>query len=129
MRVCSIGIVLAIYVVASACGPASQPVSNPTTPTPLTTSHIVTIDIAEVNGPYSFYPSPAAITRDQVVVWRNWDTVTHHLVFDDGSIDTGTLAPDTLSQPMTIGAAGNRSYHCTIHPTMVGTVVMTSSLE
>ena len=126
MRVSSIGILLAIYVAASACGPASQPDST-TAPTPQATSHIVTIDIAEVNGPYSFYPSPATIHRDQSVVWRNWDTVTHHLVFDDGFIDTGTLAPGTLSQPITIGT-GNRSYHCTIHPTMVGTVVVTSAL-
>ena len=28
--------------------------------------------------------------------------------------DTGTLAPGTLSQPITIGA-GSRSYHCTIN--------------
>ena len=128
MHVSSIGISLAICVAASACGPASQSASAPTTPTAPATSHLVTIDVAEVNGPYSFYPSPATIHRDQSVVWRNWDTVTHHLVFDDGSIDTGTLAPGTLSQPTTIGA-GNRSYHCTIHPTMVGTVVVTSALQ
>src|SRR5882672_3845405 len=113
MHVSSIGIVLAISVAASACGPASQTDSTPMAPTPPAISHIVNIDIAEVNGPYSFYPSPATIHRDQLVVWRNLDNVTHHLVFDDGSIDTGTLAPGTLSQPITIGA-GNRSYHCTI---------------
>ena len=62
------------------------------------------------------------------MVWLNADTVTHHRVFDDGSLDTGALAPGTLSQPMTIGV-GNRSYHCTIHPTMVGTVVVISALE
>src|SRR5436189_3510545 len=105
MRMSSIGIILAIYVAASACRPASLP--SPTAPTPPATSHIVTIDIAEVNGANSFYPSPATIHGVQLAVWRNWDNVTHHLVFDDGSIDTGTLAPGTLSQPITIGA-GNR---------------------
>jgi plastocyanin len=127
MRVSSIGMALAIYLAASACGPAKA--SGPTAPTPPATSHLVTIDIAEVNGPYSFFPSPATIQSRQIVVWRNWDTVTHHLVFDDGSIDTGALAPGTLSQPMSIGAAGNQSYHCTIHPTMVGTVVLTSAVD
>jgi plastocyanin len=97
-------------------------------PTPPAPAHIVTVDIAEVNGPYSFYPSPATIQIDQVIVWRNGDTVTHHLVFDDGSIDTGTLAPGTLSQPIPIGV-GSRSYHCTIHPTMVGTVVVHAASE
>ena len=108
MRVLSIGIVLAIYVATSGCGTANQPDFTPTAPTPPATSHVATIDIAEINGPYSFYPSPATIQVDQVIVWRNGDTVTHHLVFDDGSIDTGTLAPGTLSQPIPVGA-GNRS--------------------
>jgi plastocyanin len=127
MRMSSLGITLAIYGAAvSACGPARD--STPTAPTPPAPSHIVTVDIAEINGPYSFYPSQATVQPDQVIVWRNWDTVTHHLVFDDGSIDTGTLAPGTSSQPITTGA-GNRSYHCTIHQTMVGTVVATSALE
>ena len=128
MRVLSIGIVLAICVASSACGPASQLDSAPTAPTPPAPSQTVTIAIAEVNSPYSFYPSPVTIQRNQVIVWRNGDTVTHHVVFDDDSIDTGMLAPGTLSQPMTI-AAGNRSYHCAIHPTMVGTVVVNSASE
>jgi plastocyanin len=126
MRMSFIGIVLAIYAATSACGPAKG--SAPTAPTPPAPSHLVTIDIAEVNGPYSFFPSPATIQDGQIVVWRNWDTVTHHLVFNDGSIDTGTLAPSTSSQPMSIGL-GNQSYHCTIHPTMVGTVVVTSAVN
>jgi hypothetical protein len=50
MRVFSIGVGLAICVATSACGTASQPDFIPTAPTPAATSHIVTIDIAEVNG-------------------------------------------------------------------------------
>ena len=128
MRVSSIGIVLAICCGASACGPASQLDSAPTAPTAPAPSHTVTIAIAEVNGPYSFYPSQVTIQPNQVIVWRNDDSVTHHVVLDDGSIETGTLAPGTSSQPLTI-TAGNRSYHCAIHPTMVGTVVVNSASE
>lgn len=98
--------------------------SLPAAPTPPTNA-VVTIDIAEINGPNSFYPSPSMVNANQTVVWRNSDVVTHHVVFDDGSLDTGTLAPGTLSQPKTI-AAGTGTYHCTIHPTMVGTVVAAS---
>ena len=106
-------------------GPAAAQPSSPAAPTPPVAS-VVTIDIAEINGPYSFYPSPAMASANQTVVWRNSDLVTHHLVFDDDSIDTGTLAPGTLSQPETV-AAGIRAYRCTIHPTMVGAVVVASS--
>jgi len=105
-------------------GPAAAQPGSPAGPTPPVAS-VVTIDIAEINGPYSFYPSPAMVSANQTIVWRNSDTVTHHLVFDDDSIDTGTLAPGTLSQPKR-SAPGNRTYHCTIHPTMIGSIVVMS---
>ena len=91
-------------------------------PSPAAAPAALEIKIAEINGPNSFYPSPATVQADGTIVWRNVDTVTHHLVLDDGTVDTGTLAPGTTSQPETV-APGNRTYHCTIHPSMVGTVV------
>jgi len=125
MRMLSIGMLLATFVAVSACDTngANGPGSTPTAPTVLPPQ--VTIDVAEMNGPYSFYPSPIVVQSDQTVLWRNSDTVTHHVVFDQGSIDTGTLAPGTLSQPMAIGE-GTWSYHCSIHPTMVGSVTITA---
>ena len=124
MRMLSIGMLLATFVAVSACGTngANGPGSTPTAPTVRPPQ--VTIDVAEMNGPYSFYPSPVMVQSNQTVVWRNFDTVTHHVVFDKGSIDTGALAPGTLSQPMAIGE-GTWSYHCSIHPTMVGSVTIT----
>jgi plastocyanin len=98
---------------------------SPAAPSPAAPAPI-TIYVAEMNGPYSFIPSPAAVRSDQAIVWKNSDIETHHLVLDDGSIDTGTLAPGTVSQPETV-AAGTRTYHCTIHPSMVGTVVVTTA--
>jgi plastocyanin len=125
MRTASIGTLLATFVVASACSTdgANAPVSTPTAPSP--PAQVVTVDIAEINGPYSFFPNPVMVGSDQSVIWRNSDIVTHHVVFDQDSIDTGTLAPGTLSQPMAI-RAGTWSYHCSIHPAMVGSVTVTS---
>jgi len=125
MRMLSIGMLLATFAAVSACGTngANGPGSPPTAPT--VAPRQVTVDVAEINGPYSFYPSPLMVQSDQTVVWHNFDTVTHHIVFDQGLIDTGTLAPGTLSQPMAIGE-GHWSYHCSIHPTMVGSVTITA---
>jgi plastocyanin len=120
-------VLLACFAVA-ACG-TSDPQGNPLVgPTPPVPSRDFIIDVAEINGPYSFYPSPAAVASRQVIIWRNSDTVTHHVVFDDMSIDTGTLAPNTVSQPITVGP-GEWSYHCAIHPSMVGTVTVTTSVS
>jgi hypothetical protein len=50
-----------------------------------------------------------------------WGNITHHVVLNDKSIDTGDLAPGASSQPMAIAAVGGQ-YHCSIHPVMVGSV-------
>ena len=53
--------------------------------------------------------------------WNNTDSVTHRIVANDGSFDTGNIAPGASSPAMSVSADGAR-YHCSIHPTMVGVV-------
>jgi plastocyanin len=55
------------------------------------------------------------------VIWHNVDTVTHRVVFNDGEVDTGNIAPGAFSAEMGLVAPG--PYHCSIHPPMVGTAV------
>ena len=93
---------------------------NPSTPTP-SIPGVVTINVVAVNGAQSFSPNPATLPAGQMVVWHNVDNVTHHVVLNDRSVDTGDLAPGTSSQPMVIGAAGGQ-YHCSIHPEMIGSI-------
>jgi plastocyanin len=62
-----------------------------------------------------------------MVVWRNVDRVIHRVVLNDGSLDTGDLAPGASSQAMSINT-GSGPYHCSIHPSMVGTIVAASSM-
>jgi plastocyanin len=93
---------------------------NPIAPTS-TTSGVVTINVVAVNGAQSFSPNPANLPVGQMVVWHNVDSITHHVVLNDQSIDTGDLPPGASSQPMAIATAGGQ-YHCSIHPVMVGSV-------
>ena len=98
---------------------------NPVSPTP-STPGVVTINVVAVNGAQSFSPNPATLPTGQMVVWHNVDTITHRVVLNDQSVDTGNLAPGASSQPMAIGAAGGQ-YHCSIHPVMVGSVNQATS--
>lgn len=93
---------------------------NPSAPT-ANTPGVVTINVVAVNGAQSFSPNPATLPVGQMVVWHNVDTITHHVVWNDRSVDTGDLAPGASSQSMTIAAAGGQ-YHCSIHPVMVGSL-------
>jgi plastocyanin len=93
---------------------------NPITPTP-SIPGVVTINVVAVNGAQSFSPNPATLPAGQMVVWHNVDSITHHVVSNDRSVDTGDLAPGASSQPVAIAASGGQ-YHCSIHPVMVGSV-------
>ena len=93
---------------------------NPNSPNPPSASGVVTVNVVAINGAQSFSPNPATLPAGQMIVWHNVDDVTHRVVLNDGSVDTGNLAPGASSQPMAIPAAGG--YHCAIHPVMVGSI-------
>jgi len=80
----------------------------------------IVIEILGVNGDRSFSPNPIAVPAGQTVVWQNRDFETHHIVLDDGDLDTGEIRAGRFSAPMP--AALDARYHCTIHPSMVGTI-------
>lgn len=80
-----------------------------------------TISVLGERGAQSFNPNPASLAQGDMVVWRNTDGEVHHIVFDDGSLDTGDIAPGASSTAIRIPVEG-ASYHCTIHPTMVGSI-------
>ena len=113
---------------AAGCG--SDSTSNPVTPTPPASpaptptppGGVVTINVVGINGAQSFSPNPATLPAGQMVVWHNIDSITHRIVLNDGSLDTGTLNPGAISQAMLINIGGG-PYHCSIHPVMVGTIV------
>jgi plastocyanin len=95
--------------------------SNTTAPSP---SSAPTITIVGQNGTQAFTPNPAAFGGQQVV-FKNNDNVTHHVVLNDGSIDTGDIAPGATSRAVTMPTAGT-NYHCSIHLGMIGGVAAVS---
>ncbi len=118
---------VAFVLLSAACGKSS----GVTTPTPVGGggggSANVTISIVGMNGSQSFSPNPANVPQGQTVAFRNNDTTTHHIVQDQGAFDTGNLAPGATSAPITISSTNSMSYHCSIHPSMVGVINGSSS--
>ena len=113
-------IAVGIWVSACAGSGYSSTSGTPTTPTAPNGAGVVTINVVAINGAQSFSPNPATLPSGQLVVWHNVDRVTHRVVLNDRSVDTGDLPAGASSQPMTIGASGQ--YHCSIHPVMVGSI-------
>ena len=98
-----------------ACGCGS---STPTAPPNTTVNQI---DILGDRGSQSFTPNPSGARQGSMVVWRNTDNVVHHIVFNDGSLDSGDIAPGATTAQLRVGTNG-ANYHCTIHPGMVGSI-------
>ena len=134
MRVFVATMMVAFSLCAWGCGSSTDSGGTPVTPTPTPTptpappptptppSGVVTINVVSINGAQSFAPNPATLPAGQTVVWHNIDSITHRVVLNDGTLDTGDLAPGASSQPMSINNGGG-PYHCSIHPVMVGTIV------
>jgi len=119
------GVVIVLGLAMWGCGGSgySSGSGNPTSPTPPPSgSGVVTINVVAINGAQSFSPNPATVPAGQMVVWHNVDNITHHVVLNDRSVDTGDLPAGTSSQPMAIGGSGGGQYHCSIHPVMVGSI-------
>ena len=75
---------------------------------------------------FSFAPNNLTINVGDMVEWTNQDGVSHTSTSDDGVWDSGLLGQgDTFTYTFTL--AGSYSYHCTPHPFMTGTVVVSAA--
>jgi plastocyanin len=83
-------------------------------------STTVTITITGQGGKSAFTPNPATVASGQLVVFKNNDSVTHHIILDDGTMQTTDIAPGATSAAVAMGTSGSKTYHCSIHPGMVG---------
>lgn len=114
---------------STSTSPTTTPSGGGTTSSGGTTpsaSADVIISIVGINGSMSFSPGSATVKVGQTVAWRNDDTITHRVAQDaSGGFETGNLSGGATSRPIMMGQAGTLPYHCTIHPSMVGTLTVT----
>jgi plastocyanin len=80
----------------------------------------LTISIVGSFGNNAFTPNPLQASVGDVIVWTNSDQTMHSIVLDDGTV-IGNVAPGESSVPMPL-ISPTAAYHCTIHPTMVGSI-------
>jgi plastocyanin len=74
---------------------------------------------------WTYSPDQVSVKMGTRVVWTNSGAVAHTVTADDGtSFDSGSIDPKT-SFALTATAAGTFAYHCTFHPWMKGTLVVT----
>jgi plastocyanin len=70
---------------------------------------------------FAFNPQVVKIAAGGSVTWTNQDGTTHTVTFSDS---TQTLS-NGASYTRKFDTAGTFTYHCSIHPSMTGTVEVT----
>jgi plastocyanin len=75
----------------------------------------------------SFDPTELSVARGAVVTFNNNSTVVHDVVFDapvsPGVTDVGTINAG-VTTTRTFNTAGTWNFHCTIHGSMTGKIVV-----
>ena len=90
---------------------------------------------AETRGTGAFDPNPLTVSGNGVVRWYNDDIAAaggqyggsngtiHTITADDISFNSGNIIPRATFEH-TFATAGTYTYHCSIHPTMRGTITV-----
>jgi len=89
----------------------------------------VMADTVDVSIPgFSFDPAVLSIEEGMTVKWTNNHTIPHTSTSDDAIWDSGSLSPGAAFS-YTFDSLGTFPYHCTFHPTMLGTITVTPSTQ
>jgi len=99
-----------------------------TTGPPLATApDILIVANASGAGSNAYDPNPLTISlaAKRTVKWRNNDGAApnHTVTSDTGLFDSGNLSESNVFS-FTFTATGTYTYHCSIHPSMTGTVIV-----
>jgi plastocyanin len=106
------------------CGSSYSSPSGPTPPaSPAVGTPVAVVSGASTLTTTAYAPNPITISVGGTATWTNSDSTPHTSTGNDGSWNSGAIAPGA-SFSRTFAAAGSFPYHCTIHPGMVGTVVV-----
>jgi plastocyanin len=111
-----------VLAVVAACGGSSGGGAPQTQPSGVPSGNNLNgtaISILGDRGGASFTPNPAP-SGNSDLVFKNTDSQIHRIVANDGSFDSGDIAPGA-SKAVTMSSDGT-NYHCMIHPDMIGAV-------
>lgn len=110
-------LVAAVAIIAAACNGSGPSAYGAPASTAATASNAATI-----KG-FSFQPEVLKVKVGAKVTWTNDDTVAHTVTADTDSFASGNVQPGG-SFSFTFTRPGTYAYHCSIHPSMHGSVVV-----
>ncbi|MGZ3602266.1 MAG: cupredoxin domain-containing protein [Ktedonobacterales bacterium] len=74
---------------------------------------------------YTFSPVNIRVVKGTTVTWINKDAASHNIVFDNNMAQSAILPAHSGNYSYTFLTPGTYTYHCGLHPEMVGKVIVT----
>jgi plastocyanin len=112
---------LAGIVILALAACASPSTVAPTVSVPSSSSTAAEIQISG----FAFNPTTITVKIGTEVKWTNMDNVSHTVTSDTGTeLDSPALS-NGASYSHIFNTEGTYTYHCAIHPSMTGTVIVT----
>jgi plastocyanin len=115
-------LVAAVAIIAASCNGTGPSAYGASASTAATTTAATAINAATIKG-FSFQPDVLKVKVGAKVTWTNDDTVAHTVTADTNSFASGNLQSGR-SFSFTFTRPGTYAYHCSIHPSMHGSVVV-----
>lgn len=115
-------LVAAVAIIAASCNGTGPSAYGAPASTAATTTAATATNAATIKG-FSFQPEVLKVKVGAKVTWTNDDTVAHTVTADTNSFASGNLQPGG-SFSFTFTRPGTYAYHCSIHPSMHGSVVV-----
>jgi plastocyanin len=112
----------AVAISAAACNSSGPAAYGAPASTAATTTAATATNAATIRG-FSFQPDVLKAKVGVKVTWTNDDTVAHTVTADTNSFASDHLQPGG-SFSFTFTRPGTYTYHCSIHPSMHGSVVV-----
>jgi plastocyanin len=124
-RLVAVSVVLVAAIACGSSSPSTSPSPTPSpTPTPGVPSSSVAIAVgASSLGDRAYAPDELTVPAGTTVTWMNADSVPHTSTSDATGWNSGVVAPGGQFS-VAFQTPGSFPYHCTIHPGMVGRVVV-----
>jgi plastocyanin len=76
---------------------------------------------------FAFAPKSTTVSVGDTITWTNSDAADHTATADDASWDAGTISAGGGTGSVTFATAGTFPYHCAIHSSMTGTVIVAAA--
>jgi plastocyanin len=117
-----IAAILGMSIGLAACGGYSASTVAPT-PAPAGSTSVTIPMGASTLTTNGFGPNPLTVSAGTTISWLNDDNTAHTSAADGRQWDSGTIAPGGRFN-FAFASPGRFTYHCQIHPNMVGTIVV-----